>query len=130
MGEATTELAGAHRMVLTQRAGADELRICVAGQEQPLLVVSVSEAGVAVRVSGASVSIEASDVLRLEARRLVLSALQELTLSSGGDAAVDVAGDLALRAREHAVTATLGDVRLRANDDVRLNGERVLMNCE
>jgi hypothetical protein len=32
-------------------------------------------------------------------------------------------------AEDAAITATRGDVQLRANDDVRLNGERVKLNC-
>lgn len=32
-------------------------------------------------------------------------------------------------AEDATITATRGDVQLRANDDVRLNGERVKLNC-
>ena len=32
-------------------------------------------------------------------------------------------------ARAQAITARLGDVSVKANDDVRLNGERVRLNC-
>ncbi len=123
-------LAGAHKVLLQHSGTTDELRICTADGEHPLLVISVSSSGVAVRVTGATVSIEATELLKLEAKKLVLSALQDLVIESAGSAEMKVAGDLAVTAREQRITATLGDVQVLANDDVRLDGERVLMNCE
>jgi hypothetical protein len=123
-------LAGAHQFVLTRGAACDELKICCLGVDQPLLSISVNASGVAVRVSAASVTIEATDLLRLEAKRLVLSALRELVIESAGDVRLHAAGDLSIKAAEQLLSATQGDVRLLANDDVRLDGERVLMNCE
>lgn len=38
-------------------------------------------------------------------------------------------GDIATRAREQVIEARLGDVRVKANDDVKLNGERIRLNC-
>ena len=48
---------------------------------------------------------------------------------SPANASLVVAGDLETYARVQHHTATLGNVNIRANDDVRLNGERVRMNC-
>jgi uncharacterized protein (DUF2345 family) len=76
------------------------------------------------------VSIEATETLRLEAKDLVLRALRELTLESGGNAAITIAGDLATRAAAQSITATEGEIQATANDDIRLNGERVMMNCD
>ena len=60
--------------------------------------------------------------LMLEARHVSLHGREGLTLTSGTDAAIVAAGDLVARAE-------LGDLALRANDDVRLDGERIRMNC-
>lgn len=46
-----------------------------------------------------------------------------------GDLKLQVAGDLHSEARVQNVTATLGDVNVRANDDVKMIGERIRMNC-
>jgi hypothetical protein len=127
---ASLDLAGAHRIVLTQGSGADELKLLSLRTGQALLTLSVSADGVSVVVSGAAVTIEATEILKLEAKKLVLSALQELVVESGGPASLNVAGDLAITAAAQALTATAGNVRLEANDDVVLEGERVMMNCE
>jgi hypothetical protein len=42
---------------------------------------------------------------------------------------LQASGDLHSEARIQNVTATLGDVNVRANDDVKLSGERVRVNC-
>ena len=39
------------------------------------------------------------------------------------------AGDLTTQGRTQTIVADLGDVKVKANDDVCLNGERVLVNC-
>jgi hypothetical protein len=123
-------LAGAHEIVLTPGPGGDELKIWSTQTGQALLTVSVGAEGVCVRVSGASVIIEAAELLKLEAKKLVLSALQELVVASGGAAAVTIAGDLSVVAAAQHLVATEGEVRVDANDDIRLEGERVMMNCE
>ena len=128
--DAKLKLAGAHEILLKHGDGTDELRICTANGEHPLLTVSVSADGIAVRVTGASVTIEATELLKLEAKKLVLSALRELVVESAGAASLTFAGDLAIQAQAQTLTATLGDVQVTANDDVRLNGERVMMNCD
>jgi hypothetical protein len=57
-------------------------------------------------------------------------------LRLGSGAAVEVTGDLrlagrtlTLHGREGVQVTSGGDVRVKANDDLRLDGERVLMNC-
>jgi hypothetical protein len=124
------ELAGAHQIVLTPGSGLDELKILSLRTGQALLTLSVSADGVSVLVSGASVTIEATEMLKLEAKKLVLSALQELVVESGGAASLNIAGHLAITAAVQTITATEGNVRLEANDDVVIEGERVMMNCE
>jgi hypothetical protein len=116
--------------VLTPGAACDELHIRSTRTGQALLTVSVSEDGVSVRVAGASVIIEAAEMLRLEAKQLVLSALRELVVESGGTAEVRIAGDLAVAAAAQSLIATEGHVSVRANDDVRLDGERIRLNCD
>ena len=42
---------------------------------------------------------------------------------------VEAVGDVKSAGRSQEIVADLGDVRVKANDDVRLNGERVRCNC-
>jgi len=130
VAQTTLALAGAHQIVLTPGAASDELHIRSTRTGQALLTLSVSADGVSVRVAGASVIIEAAEMLRLQARQLVLSALQELVVESGGTADLRIAGDLTMAAAAQSLIATEGDVSLRANDDVRLDGERIRLNCD
>lgn len=60
--------------------------------------------------------------LAVDARHVSLHGREGLTLTSGADASLMAAGDLVARAE-------LGDLTLRANDDVRIDGERIRMNC-
>lgn len=60
--------------------------------------------------------------LAIDAKRVSLHGREGLVLSSGTDAALVAAGDFS-------VQAELGDVSVRANDDVRIDGERIRMNC-
>ena len=47
----------------------------------------------------------------------------------GPGLAFHVAGALTISADSVSIQARRGDVQLTANDDVKLNGERVLLNC-
>ena len=52
-----------------------------------------------------------------------------VSLNTDGDLALRAAGALTSEARIQNLTATLGDVNVRANDDVKMQGERIRMNC-
>jgi len=70
------------------------------------------------------------DEYRVAARRAIVHETGgELTQRVGGDANLEVGGDLRARARSVEARAMRGDVRLRANDDVRVRGERIRLNC-
>lgn len=73
--------------------------------------------------------IEAAGPLELAGRNLALHGDEGLTIHSGGDATIDAAGDLSITARVQQIKARLGNVDVKANDDIRLTGERVRLNC-
>lgn len=85
------------------------------------LEIAITPQGPVLRLGG-NLRVELTGDLAVEARRIALHGREGLALSSGADGSVQVVGDLA-------VTADLGDVSIRANDDVRIDGERVRMNC-
>ncbi len=93
------------------------------------LTIEVTPAGPILRFDGPGLSIQTTGPLTIESERIALHGREGLSLSSGGDAAIRVQGDLELSARVQTIRAELGNVEVHANDDVRFIGERVLLNC-
>ena len=122
------ELAGQHRIALRRDDALDTLEL-IGRDGRVVLAIEVSERGPVLRFEGAGLAIKAAGELSLEAKRLTLHAEEALALSTGGDLLLAAAGDLHSTARVQTITAELGDVRVEANDDVRIDGERVLVNC-
>jgi hypothetical protein len=85
------------------------------------LEIALTDQGPVLRLNS-NLRMDLSGDLAVEARHVSLHGREGLTLTSGSDAVLAVAGDLSLRAE-------LGDIQVRANDDVRLDGERIRMNC-
>ncbi len=98
--------------------------------------VSVAGGDERLRVVGRGGRVELTVVLTDAGPRLVFESA-ELELRSAGAVTVDCAR-FAVKAREEAtltaesvtVEATRGDVRVKANDAVALDGEEVRMNCD
>jgi hypothetical protein len=72
---------------------------------------------------GKEVNIEASDAIRIKTDG-------DLIHEIGNDSTATIGGTNNNKAQSHMITAELGNVEIKANDDVRLDGERVLFNCE
>jgi hypothetical protein len=105
-GTVALELAGGHRLHLARQGeGSDRLRLETPGGAVALSI-EVRDGGVTLALEGVDLTLRSSGRLALEAERLALVGRSGLDLVS-----------------------SRGDVRLRANDDVRLNGERVMVNC-
>jgi hypothetical protein len=94
------------------------------------LSITLTADGPVLRLEGTGLKIQTAGTLALDAEQIALHGRRGVAISSGGDASITVAGDLEARARIHNIVAELGNVNVRANDDVKLNGERVMMNCE
>lgn len=122
------ELVGQHRIELRRDPAVDTVEL-IGRDGKVVLAIEISEAGPVLRFEGAGLTLRAAGDLALQARRLTLHADESLALSTGGDLELAAAGDLRSTARVQTITAELGDVRVEANDDVRIDGERVLVNC-
>jgi len=100
------------------------------------LHVEFTADGPVLRFRTAALDLQA-DAVRMQCRTFELQASEQIVERSGGrvdrsavgDVKETIGGDLLTEARIVDVRARRGDVRLRANDDVRLNGERVKLNC-
>ena len=124
----TLELRGRRRLVVHRQDHSDVLHL-LGSEGETSLTIEVTERGTILRFSGAAVTIEAAGSLSIEADRLALHGRSGLSLTSGGDVRILTPADLRSEARIQTVTATLGNVNIKANDDVRINGERVMVNC-
>jgi hypothetical protein len=120
-------LTAEQTLVVERGPDLDVLQI-VRPDGQACLTVHVTPEGPVLRFEG-SLVLEATGGLAINAQQIALHGRDGLALSSGGDARIDVAGDLHSRARIQNITAVLGNVNVKANDDVRMNGERIKMNC-
>lgn len=83
--------------------------------------IAITPQGPVLRLHG-GLRLELAGDLNVDAKRVVLHGREGMALTSGADASIVAAGDLSARAE-------LGDLSLRANDDVRIDGERVRTNC-
>lgn len=93
-------------------------------------------AGPIVRVRAAALEVEADGPLSLGCERFELRAREGIRLTSDGDFTASMGGDVDVRAHGLAhyegkavrVRARNGEAQIEAHDDVRLEGERVLLN--
>jgi len=124
----TFELIGGQQLQLEHLPGANVIQ--VKGPEGAVkLTIHVTPSGPVLHIDGDGLEIRCSGALALDAEHLILRGRQSLELSTAGDAAVRCQGDLHVEARALTLTAGLGDIKVHANDDVILDGERIRMNC-
>jgi hypothetical protein len=100
---------GAHRLRLVGPAGGQSLEIIM------------TPTGPVLRL-GSGLRLELAGPLAIDAEQIALHGRRGVELRSGGE--VTIAAATHLNAK-----ADLGEVRVKANDDLRLDGERILMNC-
>lgn len=114
-----------------------ELRLL--GKNQTVqLVISVNEDALVLNINALVLNINASDELNFSGKKINIDAVEQLSIKSGGnfvqqidkDSLTEVGGINKMIAQIQKITANLGNVELKANDDVRLNGERVKLNCD
>lgn len=126
-------LPGGRTIALTD----DKRALRIADQHGAIeLVIELSETGPIVRARAAALHVETSGALSLACERFELRAREGIRMSSDGDLTASVAGDLDCRASRHAhwegqsvrVRASRGEAQIEATDDVRIDGERILLN--
>ncbi len=123
------ELAGEHRLEIVTTAGGNELRLS-SRNGSTALTVEVSPHGIRLRLDGPSLAIATTRDLSISAEHLVLEGRAGLAVRSAGDAELAVGGDLQVRAQQQVFRAERGSVDVKASDDVKMSGERVLVNCD
>lgn len=134
-GARSLALRDGGRVRLSKEAEGETLTV-VSSRGEVRLEVLLTSSGAVLRLSGPRVAIEAEGELAVRCSRFEVQA-ESIALGASGDVALAAgraldlrAGhDAAISAQAVAVEARRGDLALAANDDVALNGERVLLNC-
>jgi len=93
------------------------------------ITIEMTENGAEIKLTGNTIKIDAKEKFVVESPIVELKAKQQLKLSSDGDMHQEIKRDSFSAARIQNITADLGNVNIKANDDVRLDGERVKLNC-
>ena len=112
------------------------LQIIGSGGEVELKIRMTAE-GPVLCFEAVSLDIKASSKVSIESQHISLKASDGISMETsgdmvhniGGDHVSKIDGDVSSEARIQNITARLGNVNVKANDDVRLNGERIMMNC-
>lgn len=92
------------------------------------LTIRLAKDGPAVEIHGAELHLRADSRLRLEGEHVELLARKRLDIRSEGDIHQSAVGAAHSTAFEHQIDATHGEIRLTANDDVAVEGERIRLN--
>jgi hypothetical protein len=128
--------ASGRRVEIWEHAGEERL-VIRAARGECLLAVRLTDAGAVLSLSGADLEIEAAGRLslacaELDVRAGAMSVEVEGALVERVGGAVDrrAAGAMSLTGRTAHLEATTGGATIRANDDVAVRGERVLLNSD
>ncbi|AMM25107.1 hypothetical protein [Variovorax sp. PAMC 28711] len=121
--------AGGQLHITPGEAGAaTALRVCAA-DGTPRLQLRIDADELVIDCLGGRTRLRVAGALAVSADSVDLSATHDLALRCGGDLTLAADGRIDARAGALALDATRGDVAITANDDVRLEGERVRMNA-
>ncbi len=122
-------LASGRRLEVEPTGAGDVIRIRAA-EGQCVLTVTMTDAGPVLQLSGAAIEIASAGRLDLACEDLRVRAARSASIEVGGDLTERVAGTARREARSIDLEAAPGGVTVKANDDVRVNGERVLLNSD
>jgi hypothetical protein len=106
------------------------------GQHGQSIIILLHENGMEVHAHAAKLQLKAAEEIELCAPKINLNAAKDLRLLSQGNLITHAAKDALHEcggvnksiAADQKLTATVGNVEVKANDDVKIDGERVLLN--
>jgi uncharacterized protein (DUF2345 family) len=96
----------------------------------PNVELEITQRGsvVELSVSRGDLRLVVPQTLSIEAKQIDLVSDGDLSLRAGGEIRLESAFETKVQAHSVGIRAKLGDVKIDANDDVRLEGERIRMN--
>ena len=124
-----------YRVAAGRDSGHEELTV-IAPDGRLCLRIRLLAEGPVIEVQSPSIHMVSTGALRLDCESLTVNAEREIALNAGGrlqqtargDVRVQAGGAFDCEADAQRLWARLGDLTLEANDDVSLDGERVLLN--
>jgi len=128
----TTVPLGGGRSVEVQPMGNDQAVIRVRGQRNQQLQIEIrfEPSGPVVRVAAPELQLEGVQQVLASCDTFKVDARERIELRSGGEIVQQAAGTSRVEARRIEMDASPGAIRLKANDDVQLKGELILLNCD
>jgi hypothetical protein len=118
---------GSYVLLVESTGSGGSLRLVGPDGAQPLEITIGPEGPVLRLRAGLTVAVDGQLALRADA--ISLQAQTALDICSAGSISVRAEGDLVSEARAQVIQASAGDVRVVANDDVVMAGERIKLNC-
>ena len=116
-------------MSIDQRPSGVKIALMHPEKEPLSLEIQLTEHGPILRTQVTAVEMDVSQDIVARCRRFEVDARESVSLRAH-DIVQTAEKTLRANAGEVELEATTGDIRLRANDDVQLLGEQVLLNCE
>lgn len=123
---ARLELVGGQQLLVARERGEDTVTL-VARDGEISFTLRITPGGPVLRFER-GLTIEARDTFELVGRRIAIRGYEGVAIESDADATIEVVGDLTSTARIQNLRARAGNVNVKANDDIRLNGERIKLN--
>lgn len=111
-----------HRLVVTAADDGHRLRVTAGGADRLVIDIVMGPDGPTLRVRAAAITLEADGDIAARCRSFSVEAREAVAIEAGGA--------LTVRGASVSVEAVSGAARVRANDDVQLLGEQVLLNCD
>lgn len=125
---ASLALQAGYALDVSDGAGAQRLDVR-SPDGKVCLSITIGPDGPRVELSAASLSISARGAIELEGESVKLASRGDMVLKTGGDLVVEAEKAIEMTAFEAKIAATTGDLMLEANDDVRVDGERIRLNA-
>jgi uncharacterized protein (DUF2345 family) len=102
------------------RLHAPDGRICIK--------ITLTPEGPLVELASVALSVAAQGKIKVACESFEVAAEKEISLQAGGDIAFESEQAIVTAAFEQSHQARRGDYRVKANDDVRVDGERIKLN--
>lgn len=110
--------------------GAATLRIIAEGNQQLQIEIRFDAHGPVLRVEAPRLEVKSPGAVRVACDTFSVDASRSIDLRSAGDISQTAGGNARLDAQRVDVEASPGAIRLKANDEVQVLGEMILLNCE
>lgn len=124
--EEEIKLPGGQRLLL--RSDGDDSVIRIEASGTTVVNIRITADGAELLFED-GLRMRAEGKLVLDGDQVTIRGREDLRLKSGGEVSIHAEGDFYTEGRVQHIRATLGNVNVKANDDVKLRGERILLNC-